>query len=585
MLKIVHFLLLLVLPCCLHAFDYATVPGRLCDRACSGPSLHCVFDWSVVERDLRVAGFQRPVTAVQERQVWAEEVRVPGPAIVVCKGDLVTVEVKNELEEDTSIHWHGQYQKGSQWADGVSGVTQCPVSPGSLFPFYQFTANPAGTFWYHSHTEFQRDDGLSGVFVVREKDEDKVCDLAEHVIHLQEWFRSPARERYAGGNEEAPATLLVNGQGRIDLDDISQPWPVFKISPNCSQQRFRLVGALTSHCPVIVSVEGHQLTVVASDGQEVEPELVSSLTISNGERFDFLISTEGKEAKSYQMTFAGAEGSWTECSGLATLAFLQYEDGPVDQAAVPNYASAISVPGLHLNPYPSLPLPEQQTGVAVVDLHSKEALEYPEPADTTFYFLLADEEAGASVNLVQMSLAEMAKYPRPLLAEQPDLAANPFCQGSYTEEGTTCDTSTDPSECACFHLLHAPLNQVIEVFLVNPNSTRHPVAHPVHLHGHHFSVLSTGPVPASDPLAWVQEQNVLGTIPRNLDHPPRKDSMQTSPGHYTLVRFYTDNPGYWLFHCHISFDLIEGQVVVLSVGDEDQWNLPPAFPTTCNDLH
>ena len=67
-------------------------------------------------------------------------------------------------------------------------------------------------------------------------------------------------------------------------------------------------------------------------------------------------------------------------------------------------------------------------------------------------------------------------------------------------------------------------------------------------------------------------------------------------------RFYTDNPGYWLIHCHISFDLIEGQVfianfiftkspiiihqvVVLSVGDEDQWNLPPDFPTTCNDHH
>jgi len=417
---------------------------------------------------------------------------VPGPPLVVCKGDLVTVEVKNELGEGTSIHWHGQYQRDSQWADGVPGVTQCPISPGSLFPFYQFTANPAGTFWYHSHTEFQRDDGLSGVFVVREIDEDVGCDLIEHVLHLQEWFSSPARERYAGGNEEAPVTLLVNGQARLDLDDISQPWPVFKISPHCSQQRFRLVGALTSHCPVILSVEGHQMTVVASDGQEIEPELVSSLTISNGERFDFLISTEGKEAKSYQMTFAGAEGSWTECSGLATLAFLQYEDAPVDQAAVPDYASAISVPGLHLNPYPSIPLPEQQTEVAVVDLRSKEPLDHPEPADTTFYFLLADEEAGASINMVQMSLEEMAKNPRPLLAEPPNLAADSFCQGSYTEEGTTCDPSTDPSGCACFHLLHAPLNQVIEVFLVNPNSTRHPVAHPVHLHGHHFSVLSTG---------------------------------------------------------------------------------------------
>ena len=101
--------------------------------------------------------------------------------------------------------------------------------------------------------------------------------------------------------------------------------------------------------------------------------------------------------------------------------------------------------------------------------------------------------------------------------------------------------------------------KVIEVFLVNPNSTRHPVAHPVHLHGHLYSVLSTGnslssnqnfpfftatttlsspgPVPAKDPLGWVQEQDLLGTIPRNLDHPPRKDSMQTAPGSYTLIRW------------------------------------------------
>ena len=79
-------------------------------------------------------------------------------------------------------------------------VTHCPIFPGSLFPFYQFTANPAGTFWYHSHTAFQRDDGLSGIFVVRERDfEDAGCDLSEHVIHLQEWFRSPAKERYARG--------------------------------------------------------------------------------------------------------------------------------------------------------------------------------------------------------------------------------------------------------------------------------------------------------------------------------------------------------------------------------------------------
>ena len=231
----------------------------------------------------------------------------------------------------------------------------------------------------------------------------QVVNIIIIMMHLQEWYKTPARERYAsGGYVESPAALLVNGQGRVDLENTSQPWPVFKISPACAEQRFRVVGALTSHCPVIISVEGHQLVVVASDGQQVEPEVVTSLTIANGERFDFLISTEGKEAKSYQMTFAGSEGSWPECSGLASLAFLQYEDAPVDQAAVPDYAGGVSVPGRHLNPCPSLPLPDQQTEVAVKDLRAKEGLEHTGPADSTFYFLLGDGDNGASINMVNI---------------------------------------------------------------------------------------------------------------------------------------------------------------------------------------
>jgi FtsP/CotA-like multicopper oxidase with cupredoxin domain len=58
-----------------------------------------------------------------------------------------------------------------------------------------------------------------------------------------------------------------------------------------------VVSAVSSYCPVILSVEGHLLTVVASDGQEVEPEEVASLSLSDGERFDFLISTQGHEPR------------------------------------------------------------------------------------------------------------------------------------------------------------------------------------------------------------------------------------------------------------------------------------------------
>ena len=76
-----------------------------------------------------------------ERGVVVVNRSLPGPDIVVCRGDRVEVEVVNRLPATTtSIHWHGQYVLGEGWNDGVPGVTQCPILPGTRFR-YRFTAN------------------------------------------------------------------------------------------------------------------------------------------------------------------------------------------------------------------------------------------------------------------------------------------------------------------------------------------------------------------------------------------------------------------------------------------------------------
>jgi FtsP/CotA-like multicopper oxidase with cupredoxin domain len=150
----------------------------------------------VTDTNLSVAGHDRPVTAVEDLQLWSGAgPSVPGPTIFLCHGDTATVHLANHAARGTSVHWHGLYQRASPWADGVPGVTQCPVQPGESFLWYDFKAEPSGTFWYHSHSKFQRDDGLSGALVVREKPQPGVCDLTEHVIHLQDWFLSSAEER------------------------------------------------------------------------------------------------------------------------------------------------------------------------------------------------------------------------------------------------------------------------------------------------------------------------------------------------------------------------------------------------------
>jgi FtsP/CotA-like multicopper oxidase with cupredoxin domain len=70
----------------------------------------------------------------------------------VCKGDLIVVDVVNQLSSDTtSIHWHGVHQIGTPYMDGVPFVTQCPISPMTTFR-YRFWAEYPGTHFYHSHS-------------------------------------------------------------------------------------------------------------------------------------------------------------------------------------------------------------------------------------------------------------------------------------------------------------------------------------------------------------------------------------------------------------------------------------------------
>ncbi len=85
---------------------------------------------------------------------WTYNGQVPGPEIRVREGDIIRVVLKNNLPEDTTIHWHGIPLPNPM--DGVPNVTQKPVAPGETF-VYEFEARPAGSFIYHSHFKLQLD--------------------------------------------------------------------------------------------------------------------------------------------------------------------------------------------------------------------------------------------------------------------------------------------------------------------------------------------------------------------------------------------------------------------------------------------
>lgn len=113
--------------------------------------------------------------------------QVPGPRIRITQGDRVRIIVKNSLPEATSVHWHGLIVPNAM--DGPADVTQKPIEPGKTFT-YAFTAEQQGTFFYHSHKDADRQQGLGmyGALII----DPKVTSLPpaynkEAVIQLQEW--------------------------------------------------------------------------------------------------------------------------------------------------------------------------------------------------------------------------------------------------------------------------------------------------------------------------------------------------------------------------------------------------------------
>eukprot|EP00658_Telonema_sp_P-2_P006303 TRINITY_DN12405_c0_g6_i1.p1 TRINITY_DN12405_c0_g6~~TRINITY_DN12405_c0_g6_i1.p1 ORF type:complete len:835 (-),score=179.19 TRINITY_DN12405_c0_g6_i1:269-2773(-) len=129
--------------------------------------------------------------------------QLPGPTLTVRQGETVTVEVTNELDDLTSVHWHGLHQLRNNWMDGVAGVTECGITTGETRKYrFNITQGP-GTHWYHSHVAAQTADGLQGPIVILprkgEVDPVKVVTpyAVDQVLMVQDWSHDSSRDLMA----------------------------------------------------------------------------------------------------------------------------------------------------------------------------------------------------------------------------------------------------------------------------------------------------------------------------------------------------------------------------------------------------
>ena len=283
------------------------------------------------EFDLNI-GYQPVNFTGKNRMATAINGSVPSPVLRWREGDRVTLRVKNNLAEDSSIHWHGIILPTDM--DGVPGLSFNGIKPGETFE-YQFDINQSGTYWYHSHSGFQEPTGMYGAIIIDPKDPDPVSYDRDYVVMLSDWSDEDPqaiyaklkklshyynfRERTVGdlwrdikdkGVAQAWNERSMWNQMRMSETDISDvtgytyTYLMNGVTPDegwvglfkrGEKVRLRFING-SSMTIFDVRIPGLKMTVVAADGQNIEPVTIDEFRIGVAETYDVVVEPSNDSA-------------------------------------------------------------------------------------------------------------------------------------------------------------------------------------------------------------------------------------------------------------------------------------------------
>ncbi|MGH1427855.1 MAG: copper resistance system multicopper oxidase [Arenicella sp.] len=282
------------------------------------------FDLNVGYTAVNFTGKTRQATTVNNS--------LPAPVLRWKQGDTVTLNVHNNLAEDSSIHWHGIILPSNM--DGVPGMSFAGIKPGESYQ-YQFTLNQSGTYWYHSHSGFQEQTGVYGAIVVDPIDPEPYAYDRDYVVLLSDWsdtkpskifanlkklphiynmnertLRDWQREVSEKGFNAVRADRAMWGQMRMsdrDISDVTGATYTFLMNGQTPAQgwygkfnkgekillRFINGSAMTFFD---IRIPGLKMTVVASDGQYIQPVSVDEFRIGVAETYDVIVEPSTEQA-------------------------------------------------------------------------------------------------------------------------------------------------------------------------------------------------------------------------------------------------------------------------------------------------
>ncbi|KAL1963717.1 hypothetical protein VTN77DRAFT_7921 [Rasamsonia byssochlamydoides] len=503
------------------------------------------------------------------RKLYVINGQFPGPLIRVNRGDRVLVNVTNNLSEPTSLHWHGLYQNGTNWMDGTTGITQCPIPPGRSF-LYNFTVeNQYGTYWYHSHTSTQYMDGLLGPFIVHAPEEAQFRQSYDYdqVVLLQDYYHNLSASYLpaylAPGNENTepvPDNGLVQGTNFFNCSSLdsdsgytcyqNSSRALFNVQKN-KRYRLRLING-GGFAMFQFSVDNHTLSVIEADSTMVEPLQVHQLAIAVAERYSVILTTDQKPSNYWiratldTYCFAG-QNPVLDAGVKAILSYTDSETLPTDQISV-EWSADPDVLCEDLNSTLLVPAVPQQAP----------------PADVLYSLQFSFEIGAYALDRAYINGTSWVVSDIPTL--------NVVVPGLRSGNSTFNATGVTPSYgLSNQYIISIPEYQVVDILLTNFDDS----SHPFHLHGHTFWVMAASPNQYFD---W----NSYGSL--NTTNPLRRDTVIVDSYGWVLLRFVSDNPGMWAFHCHIAWHLEAGLMMQFQTRNDlmKDWVLPSDVLGLCS---
>ena len=515
---------------------------------------------------------------------------LPAPLIRLREGQNARLTVTNTLDEDTSIHWHGLLLPFQM--DGVPGISFPGIRPRETF-VYEFPVIQSGTYWYHSHSNLQEAMGHFGPIVIDPAGADPVAYDREHVLVLSDWsFMHPHEileklKKSPGYFNRQRTTLvgLIDGSDRMSLE-ARRMWGSMRMDPRDildvngttytylvnghgpeenwtglfrpgERVRLRIINA-SAMSIFNVRIPGLAMTVVNADGENVRPVETDEFQISVAETYDVIVRPT--EDRAYTIVSEAIDRSGMGRATLAPRLGMTAEVPPL--RPVPNLTMRDmgmgggmggmdhgSMAGMDHSAMPGMDHGSSGGDMAGMD-HGAMNMRDLENAPP-------DMAVGVGADMVNMSpINRLGERPlgledvphrvlvyTDLVSLSPNKDQRPLSRTMEIHLTGNMERFMWGFDGRKFSELVEPIrferNERVRVTLVNDTM----MAHPIHLHGHFFELVTGGPE----------------------GHQPLKHTVNVAPGGKVTFDLTADAPGDWAFHCHLLMHMHAGMFNVVTV--------------------